>query len=168
MKKIRLSVCLHLGSKEHFPWKHENIDFYTILRSVGVDTHPLTSYGYFRGHRYTSGVKKTFFMKTWKYRVLHESEVGCDEYSSCGVTGDFRGHRYTSGVKKTFFMKTWKYRVLHESEVGWDEYSSCGTKGTLSRPKAFFKYKAEIPLLSHFQSWVMICLIYCNFRSHTW
>ena len=93
MKKIRLSVCLHLGSKEHFPWKHENIDFYTILRSVGVDTHPLTSYGYFRGHRYTSGVKKTFFMKTWKYRVLHESEVGWDEYSYCGVTGNFRGQK---------------------------------------------------------------------------
>ena len=63
MKKIRLSVCLHLGSKEHFPWKHENIEFYTILRFVGVDTHPLTSYGYFRGHMYTSGVKKHFLWK---------------------------------------------------------------------------------------------------------
>ena len=71
-----------------------------------------------RGQRYISGVKKTFLMKTRKYRVLHESEVGSDEYSSCGVTGDFQRHRYTSGVKKTFFMKTWEYRVLHESKVG--------------------------------------------------
>ena len=36
------------------------------------------------------GQKKHFFMKSWKYRVLHESNVGWDEYSSCGVTGDFR------------------------------------------------------------------------------
>ena len=159
MKKFRLSVCLHLGSKEHFPWKHENIDFYTILRSVGVDTHPLTSYGYFRGHRYTSGVKKTFFMKTWKYRVLHESEVGCDEYSSCGVTGDFRGHRYTSGVKKTFFMKTWKYRVLHESEVGWDEYSYCGVTGNFRGQKNIFYENMEISCFTRIRGrlrWILI------------
>ena len=63
-----------------------------------------------------------------------------------------RGQRYIFGVKKTFFMKTWKHRVLHESTAHGGEYSSSGIKGTFSRPKIFFKYKAEKPLLSHFQS----------------
>ena len=63
IKWVGLFVCAR--SKEHFPQKHENIDFYTHPKSAGVGTHPFASYGYFRGHRDTSGVKK-FSNKTRK------------------------------------------------------------------------------------------------------
>ena len=56
-KKLVITVLSVPGQKnifavkKHFPRKHENIDFYTNLRSVEVGTHPLTSKEYFRGQK---------------------------------------------------------------------------------------------------------------------
>ena len=94
MKKNSLCVCLFASrSKEHFlrywfSWVFKRfIGFYTNPRSVEMSTHPVA-------WQVTSGIigifpwsKKHFFMKTWKYRVLHESKVHWGEYSSSGIKG---------------------------------------------------------------------------------
>ena len=67
-------VCLCLvkrtfrESEKHFSWKHENIEFYTILTSTELGAHPLTSKEYFRGQKtffqYESGYA-TFVTLSW-------------------------------------------------------------------------------------------------------
>ena len=56
------------GSKEHFPWKHEDVDFYMIPKSVHMSTQSQVSKGHFRG-------QKNSFHKNRKISFSHDSKV---------------------------------------------------------------------------------------------